>query len=115
MTTVSIAVKKLDDAVSITLDIANTQDVPIYAFTKLWIYGDDGSIQLDPENAYSSIGKAGELTLGKIVYPVPKEILVESRIIPYVLTTLQKKRHCGTRHGFRRCDFLSTIFWKLTT
>ena len=85
MTKVTIVAKPAGEALNLTIALANELDVPIFVFSNLWIYGENGNQELDPQHVYTSINRKGELTLGKIVYPVPKEIFVESQAIPFAI------------------------------
>ena len=67
MLEITLGIKPAANSVSITLGLVNNHASSVYAFTKLWTYGEDGAIKLDELHVYSSLGANGEILFGKII------------------------------------------------
>ena len=80
---------------NIAYSINNKSEEDIFIFDVIWRPSESGIPELDPNEAYISLGKDGLLRIGKIVHPTPREKFVEMTIVPFVHRVAKKEKYDG--------------------
>lgn len=72
-----------DEVLKVQYTVTNLMPEPVWLLDRLWQYTPTGDLEDDAVGAYLSLGVDGVLSVGRIIHPLPQQMLVEQHLIPF--------------------------------